>query len=287
MVQKSGVILLEEVLCQAGIVDRGIVLLKPSALGCEPSAVREACCNISAQAAGVWWNLHILKLHCCIDGGDDEGRWWWPSTVPCREHLRWHHSNVPVMFEAIRTIKMTFFKNLSLKSPNWKFCGNRSCGLWRWLLFLKTLHLQMPPSGYWAAVSTSNGLDFGPTMVPFLDRQPFRFSVSAPLKCFDHFTFFFHSPSGSLKKFKMTGFQPSQPSSPPTSAAMASGERTCSCSLTIRPRSEMESSYAVATRRSWQWWLDRKWQEIWIFFWSDFGFKGCSLKLLISLCQIS
>lgn len=96
MVQQSDVILLVKVLCQAGILNFSIVLLKTLSLthGRGPSVKRDATSS------------PIQMLFDTIEGKEHPR-----STVPCRKHFRWNLLVIPVMLEGIEIIKFIFFSS--------------------------------------------------------------------------------------------------------------------------------------------------------------------------------
>lgn len=124
MVQNTDVILLEEVLCQAGIVNCSIVLLKDPFM--------KAQTGVLSQQGGSLEQLHIasrlmipsrnLKLHCSIEDDDDGAS----STALPRKRLQWDLLIMPVTLEAIKFFKFfssgnkTFF-HLSV-SHVWCVC---------------------------------------------------------------------------------------------------------------------------------------------------------------------
>ncbi|GLD48038.1 upstream stimulatory factor 1 isoform X1 [Lates japonicus] len=108
MVQKSDVISLEEVLCQAGIVNCSVVLLKNPVITTQTMTCSHEGCPLQHLhiASCCLTPLHNLKLHCSIEGKSPPDHDGAPSTVPCRKHLRWDLLVMPVTLEAIRTVKM-------------------------------------------------------------------------------------------------------------------------------------------------------------------------------------
>ncbi len=139
MVQKSDVILLEEVLHQAVVVNCSIVLLKDPVITTQTRALSQEGCLLQHVhiASRRLMPLHNLKTHDPIEGKSTHDHDGASSTVPRRKHLQWDLLVMPVMLEAIRTIQVKIsHQRIKLSStfqcpmfgallqiPNWQVCG--------------------------------------------------------------------------------------------------------------------------------------------------------------------
>ncbi len=111
MVQKCDVILLEEVLHQAVVVNCSIVLLKDPVITTQTRALSHEGCPLQHVhiASRRLMPLHNLKLHYPIEGKSTPNHDGPSSTVLRRKHLQWDLLVMPVMLEAIRTVQVKFF----------------------------------------------------------------------------------------------------------------------------------------------------------------------------------
>ncbi len=113
MVQESDVILLEEVLHQAVVVNCSIVLLKNPVITAQTRALSQEGCPLQHVhiASCRLTPLHNLKIHYPIEGKSTPDHDGASSTVPRRKHLQWDLLVIPVTLEAIRTIQVKIFSS--------------------------------------------------------------------------------------------------------------------------------------------------------------------------------
>ena len=106
MAQKSNIILLEDVLHGAGVVNCRVVLLKDPAITAQTWALSQEGCLLQQKASRFLRPLHNLKLHCSTEGKSTPDHDGASSAVPHRKHLQWELLVMPVTLEAIRTVQV-------------------------------------------------------------------------------------------------------------------------------------------------------------------------------------